>query len=99
MVEMDKELNTKLKFSNKNIDDNPIDNYKVSRPHSAGHESEADVLRAKAVTKNSMQEPGSPQRPIRASSSHQSKEINNVLPANLKFGNKNIDNNSKDNGK
>ena len=73
--------------------------YKVSRPHSAGHESEADVLGAKAVTKNSMQEPGSPQRPIRASSSHQSKEINTVLPANLKFGNKNINEISKDNKK
>ena len=54
--------------------------YKVSRPHSAGHEKEAKVLGAKAVTKNSMQEPGYVQRPKLASASHPIKENKTGLP-------------------
>lgn len=61
--------------------------YKVSRPQSAGHESESDVLGSKAVTKNSMQEPGSPQRPIKTSASHRSRQ---GLPDNLKSGIENL---------
>jgi hypothetical protein len=57
-----------------------VGEYKVSRPHSAGHEKEAKVLGAKAVTKNSMQEPGYVQRPKLASASHPIKENNTGLP-------------------
>ena len=67
--------------------------YKVSRPQSAGHESESDVLGSKALTKNSMQEPGSPQRPIKTSASHRSRQ---GLPDNLKTGMENLSGYSMD---
>jgi hypothetical protein len=66
---------------------------KVSRRDSAGLEKEADVLGSKAVTKNSMQEPGSPQRPIKTSASHRSRQI---LPDNLKTGMENLSGYSMD---
>ena len=67
--------------------------YKVARPQSAGHESESDVLGSKAVTKNLMQEPGSPQRPIKTSASHRSRQ---GLPDNLKTGMENLSGYSMD---